>query len=225
MCRIQLRVVPWISKFRDVPSSFPLRSSFFFFIYIYHDKLTKILSSINEYGTVYKRSASDASPHTHTDTGLPIAPRDTCVDPFLSPLASRDIVSYAHTHGGHARRQAVVTSPTKGYVTTDAFGTDGDDTAHEALADYDYPNFFQALGGFPSGNGSLPDVVDLIFTDYIQPSILEYLATVQKADGTTYGEDDVTYYIDETFSTQMYLPLYVQTAEEFQKNAENCTIY
>lgn len=198
-------------------------SSLFFSFYP-GKKTKKTPFSINEYGTVYKRSASDAPAHTHIDTGLHIEPRDTCVDPFLSPLASRDIASYAHAHGGHTRRQAVVASPTKGYVTTDAFGTDGDDTAHEALADYDYPNFFQALGGFP-GNGSLPDVVDLIFTDYIQPSILEYLASVQKPDGTAYGEDDVTYYIDETFSTQMYLPLYVQTAEEFQKNADNCTIY
>lgn len=154
-----------------------------------------------------------------------MSPRDTCVDPFVAPLASREIASYARAHGGHTRRQTTTTvTLTQGYVTTDAFGTDGDDTAREPLGDYDYPHFFQALGGFPA-DGSLPDVVDLIFTDYIQPSVLQYLATVTKPDGTAYGEADVAFYIDETFSTRMYLPLYVQTAPEFQANADNCTIY
>lgn len=110
---------------------------------------------------------------------------------------------------------------TQGYVTTDAFGSDGDDTAHTALADYDYPHFFQALGGFPT-NGSDPDTVDLIFIDYIESDILGYLDSVSNG---TWSDADVSYYIDDTFSTQTYLPLYVQTAEEFQSGADNCTIY
>lgn len=117
-------------------------------------------------------------------------------------------------------------------MTTDAFGSDGDDTAHTALPDYDYPNFFQALGGFPassSTNSSTsagePEVVDLIFIDYIASDILGYLATVTTDNETSYSEADVQYYIDETFSTQTYLPLYVETAEEFQQNLDKCTIY
>lgn len=177
-------------------------------------------NSINGYGDVWKRSSSSHSHHAH-DGDLPIAPRDTCRDPFLAPLLSREIASYAHTHGGHARRQSTITTESQGYTTTDAFGTDGDDTAHTAIADYDYPNFFQALGGFPS-NGSLPDVVDLIFIDYIESDILGYLDSVSEG---TWSDSDVSYYIDDTFSTQTYLPLYVQTAEDFQANADNCTIY
>lgn len=106
---------------------------------------------------------------------------------------------------------------TQGYTTTDAFGADGDDTAHSAIPSYDYPHFFQSLGGFPS-DGSTPDTVDLIFIDYIQPDILAYL-------GSAYSADDVAYYIDETFSTRTYLPLYVQSSEAFQKDLDNCTIY
>lgn len=152
---------------------------------------------------------------------MPIDPRDTCTDPFISPLASVETRDYAHKHAGHTRRQT--TDLTQGYVTTDAFGTDGDDTAHTAIPDYDYPHYFQAFGGFPaadSGNSSsgLPDVVDLIFIDYIQSDILDYL-------GSGYSEDDVSYYINENFSTRSYLPLYVQSSELFQQNVDNCTIY
>lgn len=151
---------------------------------------------------------------------LPRAP-EACLDPFLSPLATRDIEAYAHAHAGHARRQTTTDALTEGYVTTDAFGTDGDDTAHEALPSYDYPHFFQAVGGFPEDNSTLPETVDLIFIDYIASSVLKYLASV----GTNYSEADVTYYIDENFSTQTYLPLYAQTSELFQQNLDNCTIY
>lgn len=173
-----------------------------------HTKATANYShSINKNGDVWKRSSTETAP---------LVTRDTCVDPFLSPLASREVADYAHKHAGHTRRQTTVAT-TQGYTTTDAFGTDGDDTAHSAIAKYDYPHFFQALGGFPE-DGSVPDTVDLIFIDYIQPDILDYL-------GDAYSADDVSYYIDESFSTRTYLPLYVQSSESFQQNVDNCTIY
>lgn len=109
---------------------------------------------------------------------------------------------------------------TTGYVTTDAFGTDGDDTAHAAIASYSYPRFFQGVGGFPA-DGSAPDTVDLIFIDYIASDVLAYLATVSG----DYSEADVEYYINENFSTQTYLPLFVQSSELFQQNLDNCTIF
>lgn len=171
--------------------------------------------SINAYGTVSKRSVTVDTTHSHAEF-----PRDTCVDPFLSPLATRDIANYAHTHAGHHRRQSTTTL-TQGYTTTDAFGTDGDDTAHTAIASYDYPNFFQALGNFPT-NGSLPDVVDLIFIDYIATDLLEYFDSLSDV---SYSEADITYYINENFSTQTYLPLFVQQSPLFQQNLDNCTIY
>lgn len=163
-------------------------------------------NSINKNGDVWKRSSTGTTP---------LVTKDTCVDPFLAPLETRD---HAHGHeaGGHTRRQATVAT-TQGYTTTDAFGTDGDDTAHASIPDYDYPHFFQALGGFPD-DGSVPDVVDLIFIDYIQPDILDYL-------GASYSAANVSYYIDETFSTRTYLPLYVQSSEAFQRDVDNCTIY
>lgn len=144
---------------------------------------------------------------------MPVTFRDACVDPFAPKPLDTGSVDLAHAH---ARRQATF-DLTQGYLTTDAFGADGDDTAHTAVPDYDYPYFFQALGGFPA-NGSLPGVVDLIFIDYIESDILDYL-------GGGYSEDDVSYYINENFSTRSYLPLYVQSSELFQQNLDNCTIY
>ena len=164
--------------------------------------------SINKNGDVWKRSS--------TGNSAPLPPQDTCIDPFVSPLADVEAREDAHQHAGHTRRQTT-TVTTQGYTTTDAFGSDGDDTAHNAIAKYDYPHFFQALGGFPE-DGGLPDVVDLIFIDYIQPDVLAYL-------GDAYSAANVSYYIDETFSTRTYLPLYVQSSEVFQRDLDNCTIY
>ena len=75
--------------------------------------------SLNSYAAITKRSTSvdDSS----------ILQRDTCVDPFVSNFVTREIQDYAHQHAGHKRRQTTLTD---GYVTTDDFGSDGDDTAH-----------------------------------------------------------------------------------------------
>lgn len=206
-CRTLSPVVPWISEC-PVQSSPPRPA----------DHLPPPSHSINEFGTVWKRSSSTPD----------LLSRDACVDPFLSPLATRDIAAYAHQHAGHFRRQTTAdVLLTQGYVTTDAFGSDGDDTAHAALPSYTYPHFFQALGGFPEaeeeggGGDGVPETVDLIFIDFIASNIIEYLAAV----GSNYSEADVLVYVDENFSTNTYLPLFVQMSELFQQNLDNCTIF
>lgn len=68
----------------------------------------------------------------------------------------------------------------------------------------------------------LPDVVDLIFIDYIATDMLEYFATLSDV---SYTEADIVYYINENFSTQTYLPQFVQQSPLFQQNLDNCTIY
>lgn len=65
-------------------------------------------------------------------------------------------------------------------------------------------------------------MVDLIFIDYIATDLLEYFATLSDV---SYSEADITYYINENFSTQTYLPLFVQQSPLFQQNLDNCTIY
>jgi hypothetical protein len=43
--------------------------------------------------------------------------------------------------------------------------------------------------------------------------------------GSNYTSKDVLYVIDSTFTTQTYLPLFVQQSERFQQNSTNCPIY
>lgn len=67
-------------------------------------------------------------------------------------------------------------------------------------------------------------MVDLIFIDYIATDLLEYFDSLSD-DVASYTEADITYYINENFSTQTYLPLFVQQSPLFQQNLDNCTIY
>jgi hypothetical protein len=41
--------------------------------------------------------------------------------------------------------------------------------------------------------------------------------------GSDYSSSDVDYFINSTFSTQIYLPLFVKTSEIFQAGMPNCT--
>lgn len=55
----------------------------------------------------------------------------------------------------------------KGYVTHDDFGTDGDDTPHRAVVNYPIPNVVEAvtLGDDDSA------LVDVVFYNFITPNI------------------------------------------------------
>jgi hypothetical protein len=41
--------------------------------------------------------------------------------------------------------------------------------------------------------------------------------------GSNYSDADVDYYINSTYTTQVYLPQYVEQAEIFQAGMPNCT--
>ena len=84
-----------------------------------------------------------------------------------------------------------------GYVTTDDFGTDGDDTLHKPVNFYVVPNCVQAEVGFPQEGE--PEAVDLVFLDFITPWILMALRVV----GGEYSEKDVQLYAEGTFTDMM----------------------
>lgn len=107
-------------------------------------QLTNHLHRLNN-GPVSKRNL----------VSMPI-PRDTCTDPTLGYLTRREM----RQNHGIVRRQETVTS---GYVTTDDWGTDGDDTVHSDIPNYDLPGYWQAEANFPEGED--PEAVDLIFFD------------------------------------------------------------
>ena len=97
------------------------------------------------------------------------------------------------------KRQDIVTA---GYVTTDDFGTDGDDTIHSAIPHFPYPNVFQANASFPK-NGSLPDAVDVVLVDYIIPNVLAALTQ----NGGNYTTASFLPYLPGLISNQV-LPIY-----------------
>lgn len=139
---------------------------------------------------------------------------DSCIDPPVT----RDLLkarSQAQAGGRIIRRQS--TTPTPGYVTTDDFGTGGDDTIHQAIKYYAQPNALQTNASFPT-DGSTPATVDLIFLDYIVPNVLAALASV----GANYTTSQVTYYLPKTFTTNSYLPAYAKIA--WQANLNNCSV-
>lgn len=85
---------------------------------------------------------------------MPI-PRDICTDPLMQGHLAR-----RQDDAPFSRRQETVTS---GYVTTDDWGSDGDDSVHNALPHYEIPAYFETRVKFP--NETNPDTVDLVFLD------------------------------------------------------------
>lgn len=137
-------------------------------------------------------------------------------DYFTGADGCTDENSLSHQHQSHTelnsrsvtRRQIPPAAIFPGYVTTDDFGTDGDDTAHTAIPHYSIPNDLQSNASFPT-DGSTPETVDLIFLDFIGPGYV--LPALQKL-GSNYTTSDISYYLPSSFTTNSYLPAYAQQA-------------
>ncbi|KAI8386932.1 Metallo-dependent phosphatase-like protein [Blakeslea trispora] len=80
---------------------------------------------------------------------------------------------------------------TRGYVTKDDFGTDGDDTAHVPYVHYDIP--FYVDSAVPKGDSST--LVDLVYFDYFDALLRKSLATITGKEWTanmSYGDPSIT---------------------------------
>ncbi|RCH77800.1 hypothetical protein CU098_002585, partial [Rhizopus stolonifer] len=80
---------------------------------------------------------------------------------------------------------------TKGYVTKDDFGTDGDDTPHVPYPSYNIPYYVDS--DLPSGNGST--LVDIVYFDFFDSVLRKSLATITGKEWTatlTYGDPSIT---------------------------------
>jgi len=137
-----------------------------------------------------------------------IGQAEACVDPEIT----YDALSKRSYAGGRiVRRQSTLTA---GYTTTDDFGATGDDTPHAAVPNYRIPNYFQANASFPA-NGSLPATVDLVYLDYFASNVVGYLNAL--GGNYSYTRDN-QYYVDESFTTQNYLPAYAKIAPDWQNS-------
>lgn len=142
-------------------------------------------------------------------------PRDSCIDPILGKMHAKKDTVNQKANVGIVRRQTSTLTP--GYVTTDDFGTDGDDTPHSKIPNVSQPEMVQANASFPADK-STPQAVDLVFLDYIAPDVLGALKTA----GASYTTADVSYYLPKTFTTNSYLPAYAKIA--WQAGAPNCPV-
>ncbi|CAA9956952.1 hypothetical protein P3342_000656 [Pyrenophora teres f. teres] len=119
--------------------------------------------------------------------------------------------------GRLTRRQYTATNP--GYTTQDDFGTDGDDTVYSSVLNYSQPNDLQANASFPL-DGSTPKTVDLVFLDFIASYIVGALNTPDV--GCDFSLEQVSYYMDESFTTNSYLSAYAKVA--WQADVPNCPV-
>ncbi|KAF9740230.1 hypothetical protein PMIN06_007034 [Paraphaeosphaeria minitans] len=79
-----------------------------------------------------------------------------------------------------------------GYTTHDDAGKDGDDTIHQVIPFYQVPNCVQASIGFTTGDEEKPEVVDVVYNEFIQKWILLGLGYL----GESYTSDDTHSYAD-----------------------------
>ncbi len=141
-------------------------------------------------------------------------PGDDCVDPTIQSIGSRAALKARSNHG-ITRRQTIDLTP--GYVTTDDFGSNGDDTPHSKIPFFVQPTYIAANASFPASVG--PDqAVDVVFLDFIAPNVLAALASV----GANYTRADVRSYLPTSFTSNQYLPEYAKIA--WQANVPNCPV-
>lgn len=60
----------------------------------------------------------------------------------------------------------------KGYITRDDFGTDGDDTRHRPVVNFPIPNVVESVNLTPNLEALEDDPVDVVFYNFITPNIL-----------------------------------------------------
>lgn len=138
--------------------------------------------------------------------------QDSCLDPTISMVSGQ--TGELKTRG-HSRRQTVGLTP--GYTTIDDFGSDGDDTIHSAIPYYSQPNYVQGNASLPV-DGTTPATVDVIFLDYFAATVVSILNKL----GGTYTMNDVSDYLDPSYTTQSYLPAYAKTY--WQANVPTCPV-
>jgi hypothetical protein len=104
-----------------------------------------------------------------------------------------------------------------GYTTRDDAGTDGDDTLHSVIQFYKVPNCIQAEVGFGAEDDDAPEVVDVMYNEFVQKWILlalEYL-------GESYTVEDTESYADGKSFTDIMTDW---VREHWDTEEENCPV-
>ncbi|KAK7191454.1 hypothetical protein DPSP01_002945 [Paraphaeosphaeria sporulosa] len=103
-----------------------------------------------------------------------------------------------------------------GYTTHDDAGKDGDDTIHQVIPFYQVPNCVQANIGFNTGDEDKPEVVDVMYNEFIQKWILLGLGYL----GESYTSEDTHSYADGKSFTNIMTEW---VKEHWDVASEECT--
>ncbi|KAK6353598.1 hypothetical protein TWF696_005561 [Orbilia brochopaga] len=170
-------VAPFTNKFQYIPS-------------VPYSMAKQVLDFLNS-GAPQKRSLEREMRRSFLPRTVDACPLNGAQ--FTTAMRKRRVIT---------RRQQVTT---QGYVTSDDFGSDGDDTPHEAVPHFSTTNDIVAKGGFPA-DGKDPEVVDVVFYDFIQSYVL---VALEKA-GKKYSKNDVSYYLPPSYTSNDFLPDYAR---------------
>jgi hypothetical protein len=148
--------------------------------------------------------------------------RSTCYfDPQSFSSVGEECSDIHLTKGSLSRRSVseiqYQTAVSPGYNTTDAFGSDGDDTLHTFMGCHPRKDSYEARAAFPA-DGSDPKTVDVIFLDFVERRVLAAL----KNTGLTYTPTDVSMYMPSNFTSNTYMGEYAKL--KWQDNIHNCPL-
>lgn len=138
-------ISPFVSKFRYI-KDVPYKSA------------KRLLDLINNEGQIFQQQSLQT---------LALSPPEQLSAQLFDKSA------YAHPGSEDFKSQMILThkpSLIPGYTTSDAAGTDGDDTVHSPIKFYRVPNVVQSKLSFPRDKE--PEKVDVVYIDFIQPWIL-----------------------------------------------------
>lgn len=128
----------------------PFQNAMFYIADVPCEQASSLLERLNEAGASQKRNFG----------AMRVQP-DVCADPLIGFSSDgHGGEDHGHVHGpAISRRQVIDLVP--GYTTTNDFGSDGDDTTHSAIPEYEPPAFYQ--GTAVLGAAGCTGVADVIF--------------------------------------------------------------
>ena len=134
--------------------------------------------------------------------------------PLTAPIPARSSPQALPLHAKDSNQHPLTVSTKEddniplapGYTTHDDAGADGDDTLHSEIKFYAVPNCIEARIGFPGDakdpekpKEPEPEIVDLVYNEFIQPYILLAL----KFLGTGFEKEDTGAYMEGMDMTRM----------------------
>jgi len=204
----------------------PFDNTFRYLPNVPYEIASKVLGHLNSGKFIGKRSSnSSIMPLPEPKTEAPTLDFNL-VNPSLPNLGEEcPDAGIFHNHKTQKRSLGRITlkqnpKPHPGYVTHDDFGSAGDDTIHTPIPKYTIPKYFAANGSFPLNGRGMPEVVDLIFLDFIEKDVLQIM---QEDLTAPYDAGDVREYLPGNWTTNSYLKAYAQR-KEWQRDVRDCPV-